>query len=197
MAAGAPHSLLPLHRLASGLKWCPDNCVKNTFLHFNDIEEELSEQTVLKRCPSNLLDGMPARWSRDDRLEAFVQNIMTCYRAPRQASQASTKPSPARAGSSQASTEPGTSLTGEEGSGSPEAVVAGELPSIGSALHAVGGCKPCAWNRKAAGCFKGAACEFCHLCDDGAVAKKKRERRARVRDHWRQIKASAASDTVA
>jgi len=65
----------------------------------------------------------------------------------------------------------------------PSLAVAREEPveSVGSRLHAAGRCKPCAWNRKESGCFKGASCTFCHTCEDGAVQQRKKERRVRVK----------------
>lgn len=47
------------------------------------------------------------------------------------------------------------------------------LPSLGSALHAGGNCKPCSFVHKA-GCGKGSQCPFCHLCDP--TEKKRREK---------------------
>eukprot|EP00928_Gymnodinium_smaydae_P095603 TRINITY_DN8253_c0_g3_i1.p1 TRINITY_DN8253_c0_g3~~TRINITY_DN8253_c0_g3_i1.p1 ORF type:complete len:283 (+),score=44.84 TRINITY_DN8253_c0_g3_i1:139-987(+) len=49
--------------------------------------------------------------------------------------------------------------------------------------HALGQCNPCAyyWN-KADGCRQGADCSFCHLCDSDAMRRKKRIRRAMVRN---------------
>lgn len=48
--------------------------------------------------------------------------------------------------------------------------------SRGSALHAVGACKPCAFVFQD-GCANGADCEFCHLCDPGERKRRKKERR--------------------
>eukprot|EP00403_Amphidinium_massartii_P032099 CAMPEP_0178438082 /NCGR_PEP_ID=MMETSP0689_2-20121128/35373_1 /TAXON_ID=160604 /ORGANISM="Amphidinium massartii, Strain CS-259" /LENGTH=227 /DNA_ID=CAMNT_0020060401 /DNA_START=78 /DNA_END=761 /DNA_ORIENTATION=+ len=50
------------------------------------------------------------------------------------------------------------------------------LPSVGSAGHAAGTCKPCAFFHTK-GCRHGTQCEFCHLCDEG---EKKRRRRDKV-----------------
>lgn len=47
------------------------------------------------------------------------------------------------------------------------------LPSIGSAAHGVGNCKPCAFSYTK-GCENGIACHFCHLCDRGE--KKRRQK---------------------
>merc|ERR1719379_2106124 len=40
-----------------------------------------------------------------------------------------------------------------------------QLPSVGSACHHLGLCKPCDFNaRFESGCREGTACRFCHLC---------------------------------
>mmetsp|Transcript_20194 Transcript_20194/g.47275 ORF Transcript_20194/g.47275 Transcript_20194/m.47275 type:complete len:264 (-) Transcript_20194:202-993(-) len=48
-----------------------------------------------------------------------------------------------------------------------------DLPSVGSAFHAAGTCKPCAFvHRK--GCSTGKACQFCHLCDPSSSRRRKK-----------------------
>ncbi|CAL1126058.1 unnamed protein product [Cladocopium goreaui] len=61
---------------------------------------------------------------------------------------------------------------------------AGELPSVGSAGHANGNCKPCAFLFKVPtetstkeGCESGMNCNFCHLCPPG---EKKRRRKVEL-----------------
>jgi len=60
--------------------------------------------------------------------------------------------------------------------------------SVGSALHFSAECKPCAWRWRSGGCSKGHLCPFCHLCEDGAVQRKKRKKikdlRARRAMDW-------------
>jgi len=51
-----------------------------------------------------------------------------------------------------------------------------EMPTIGSASHYRGNCRPCGFVFKKAGCDSGVSCIFCHLCD-----VKERQRRAKVR----------------
>jgi hypothetical protein len=46
----------------------------------------------------------------------------------------------------------------------------------GSALHATGECKPCAWFHHKNGCISGDNCEFCHLCPVGEIRRRKKER---------------------
>eukprot|EP00435_Cladocopium_sp_Y103_P059732 s1043_g21.t1 len=52
-----------------------------------------------------------------------------------------------------------------------------ELPSVGSAGHALGTCRPCAF-LYAKGCFNGAACSFCHLCDRGEKKRRQKQKKA-------------------
>jgi len=52
------------------------------------------------------------------------------------------------------------------------------IPSHGSLLHAVGGCRPCAWFWQDAGCQNGINCRHCHLCPPGAVKESKRLKRS-------------------
>lgn len=53
----------------------------------------------------------------------------------------------------------------------------GDLPSVGSAGHAAGACKPCAFLHSK-GCDNGAACTFCHLCGPGEKKRRQREKLA-------------------
>lgn len=57
------------------------------------------------------------------------------------------------------------------------------IPSRGSALHALGACKPCAFVFHDA-CANGAECEFCHLCDPGERKRRKKWRR-KVAASWK------------
>jgi hypothetical protein len=49
------------------------------------------------------------------------------------------------------------------------------LPSMGSAGHHLGQCKPCAFTAK--GCAAGESCAFCHLCDPSEHKRQKKEKR--------------------
>merc|ERR1712176_357735 len=50
-----------------------------------------------------------------------------------------------------------------------------ELPSAGSAGHAAGRCKPCAFVHTK-GCENGIMCEFCHLCEPGEKKRRHKEK---------------------
>jgi len=54
------------------------------------------------------------------------------------------------------------------------------FPSIGSALHSKGECKPCGFFHKN-GCKAGVECSFCHLCDSGEKKRRQREKREMLR----------------
>merc|ERR1719203_2493021 len=51
-----------------------------------------------------------------------------------------------------------------------------ECPSVGSAGHHLGLCKPCDFIHRGF-CRIGADCKFCHLCDAGASRQRKRQKR--------------------
>lgn len=58
------------------------------------------------------------------------------------------------------------------------------LPSIGSATHHTGGCRPCAWIWRPGGCSSGADCTHCHLCPEGELkARKKAKEASRKESH--------------
>ena len=60
--------------------------------------------------------------------------------------------------------------------------------SIGSKLHAQGGCKPCAWFWRPGGCHRGDDCKHCHLCPPGALQMRKRQNRELVKALRQQSK---------
>jgi len=50
--------------------------------------------------------------------------------------------------------------------------------STGSVLHSSGNCKPCAWYWKSQGCANGEDCLHCHLCPQGEVKRRKKQKKA-------------------
>jgi len=62
----------------------------------------------------------------------------------------------------------------------PEAFALGsaERPTVGSACHHLGICKPCAHAFSKRGCLNGVKCEFCHLCEPGELKRRQKEMRA-------------------
>jgi len=58
------------------------------------------------------------------------------------------------------------------------------VPTVGSVLHAAGGCKPCAFVHTK-GCNSGEGCLFCHLCDPDAKKRRQKDRWEEKRRAWR------------
>jgi len=56
-----------------------------------------------------------------------------------------------------------------------------EMPTLGSAGHGLGECKPCAFFWKAQGCGNGVQCSFCHLCDSGEKKRRAKDKRVAMR----------------
>lgn len=49
-------------------------------------------------------------------------------------------------------------------------------PSHGSTLHDSGSCRPCAWFWKPSGCQNGQNCGHCHLCPEGELKTRKKNK---------------------
>lgn len=56
-----------------------------------------------------------------------------------------------------------------------------EMPTVGSAGHHMGNCKPCAFFHTK-GCGNGTQCSFCHLCPSGEKKRRQKEKGAAMRD---------------
>lgn len=54
--------------------------------------------------------------------------------------------------------------------------------SRGSEGHGSGNCKPCAWYHHTDGCRHSVDCEFCHLCPNGEIKKRKKEKQKLIRN---------------
>lgn len=69
----------------------------------------------------------------------------------------------------------------------PESAALGspELPTVGSAGHYAGACKPCAFFY-VRGCENGPQCSFCHLCAPDEKRKRQKEKQAVFRERRRQ-----------
>lgn len=52
-----------------------------------------------------------------------------------------------------------------------------DAPSKGSVLHASGQCQPCAWFWKPMGCRNDQNCQRCHLCPEGELKERKKQKR--------------------
>mmetsp|Transcript_16033 Transcript_16033/g.36757 ORF Transcript_16033/g.36757 Transcript_16033/m.36757 type:complete len:882 (+) Transcript_16033:131-2776(+) len=67
-------------------------------------------------------------------------------------------------------------------------------PSVGSALHATGECKPCAWFHKAQGCFRGKECGYCHYCPPGELKTQRKKKVAQMREYAAVAAAAAVAN---
>lgn len=54
-------------------------------------------------------------------------------------------------------------------------------PSHGSVLHGLGDCRPCAWFWKQSGCQNGRDCNYCHVCCDGELKARKKNKQVAMR----------------
>mmetsp|Transcript_89580 Transcript_89580/g.252496 ORF Transcript_89580/g.252496 Transcript_89580/m.252496 type:complete len:224 (-) Transcript_89580:229-900(-) len=59
------------------------------------------------------------------------------------------------------------------------------LPTVGSAGHNDGSCRPCAFVWKEPGCHNGVNCMFCHLCDPSEKKKRQKDKKAAIRAQQR------------
>jgi len=54
-------------------------------------------------------------------------------------------------------------------------------PSHGSTLHGTGNCRPCAWFWKPSGCQNGKECGHCHICPQGEIKARKKNKLTMMR----------------
>merc|ERR1719203_459427 len=76
--------------------------------------------------------------------------------------------------------------------------------SVGSAGHALGKCKPCAFIHREQGCQEGESCRFCHLCKPGEKKRRQKQKFEAMRlrrlrrvatDEVKQVVAVAENET--
>jgi hypothetical protein len=61
-----------------------------------------------------------------------------------------------------------------------------KIPSMGSAGHVQGNCKPCAFFHKD-GCENGAMCPFCHICEQGEKKRRQKLKKTQLQSMKRQL----------
>merc|ERR1712194_574053 len=64
--------------------------------------------------------------------------------------------------------------------------MSGPLSTPGSVEHGTGKCNPCAWYWKARGCASGVQCDYCHLCAEGELKKRKKLKIADIKSGARE-----------
>jgi len=70
-----------------------------------------------------------------------------------------------------------------------------ELPSIGSASHGTGTCKPCAFLHTK-GCGNGFTCNFCHLCGPDEKRQRRKQKMQQQREEMRDRKERQAAAAI-
>mmetsp|Transcript_14123 Transcript_14123/g.24862 ORF Transcript_14123/g.24862 Transcript_14123/m.24862 type:complete len:209 (-) Transcript_14123:200-826(-) len=85
-------------------------------------------------------------------------------------------------------------------SGSPTHIASDEtempllpMPSLGSAFHGTGRCRPCAWYWKPRTCLNAKDCGYCHLCPKGELKFRKKAKLATLRVNGFTPKSSKSS----
>eukprot|EP00928_Gymnodinium_smaydae_P091121 TRINITY_DN74821_c0_g1_i1.p1 TRINITY_DN74821_c0_g1~~TRINITY_DN74821_c0_g1_i1.p1 ORF type:complete len:288 (-),score=54.29 TRINITY_DN74821_c0_g1_i1:190-1053(-) len=179
-----------------------DMRIRNTFLDFPTRPaslDEFLEQRQVRSAPGSGIDGLPPAAVPQAgppvlHLAALLDNLGAASGAaaapapwpaaalpevaPLGAS-TSTPASLSAATAAQASVLPGPPAPGQDWVrpvlGSPE------MPTVGSELHALGQCRPCAFAWKEEGCDNGVRCQFCHLCEPGEKKKRQKEKKAFMR----------------
>lgn len=68
---------------------------------------------------------------------------------------------------------------------SPPPGLVSPLPSVGSAAHASGTCRPCAWFWKGRGCENGRDCRHCHLCPEDEIKMRKKAKALQMKEQKR------------
>jgi len=84
----------------------------------------------------------------------------------------------------QAGTRPGYPACSAQGTAAADE--AEPYPSVGSAGHSTGTCKPCAHSWKPGGCSKGSSCTFCHACTKADFLRAKRAKKVLKETKHRQ-----------
>lgn len=63
----------------------------------------------------------------------------------------------------------------------PPGLAPADLPSRGSVLHAAGECQPCAWFWRPGSCHNERECCHCHLCPEGEIKSRKKNKHTMMR----------------
>jgi hypothetical protein len=140
---------LPPSDSTVALDACANLPVKNTFVHYDQMEE----QPTIGKSISNMVD------KRDQASKTYIDDFSQLVGNLKEVSE-----------------------------------VDAELPSIGSAGHGNGTCKPCAWAWKSKGCSNGKQCTFCHICDAGEIKRRRRNKTMQLREEERTEKETTSSE---
>jgi hypothetical protein len=138
--------------------------IKRTFIHFELVDEDCNEAGLLRRkSRRRLTDILHARDADAQSYKHAIQESMS-YRSQHQVV------SPDARVNYEDCTPHSDAESSADSRDSNDCKVNGAI-SMGSALHFQGLCRPCVWFWRPETCNKGAACEYCHLCDEEALAR--------------------------
>lgn len=145
-------------------------CVLNTFLHVKDTEEEARK--LSRSCSDSSLYSSSKSGESDS-------DVMT---PPMDSDSHRSHQSRGIMGSQGKSTECSSASSGGV-DGILESPVQTDRSgwSVGSDLHQLGKCNPCAWNWRPSGCINGGDCMFCHMCPSGELKVRRKERVTRLK----------------
>jgi len=159
--------------------WTPDFpeanvSVKNTFIHVDQKHPSDNAMLMKERVPKrSSKSGRGRKWISSSDLSHCrqidsLEYLMSFIRRMSSESSVSIETP---------STDP-PSDNAHETEESEEEVVEEKKPawSLGSEGHDDGSCRPCAWYWRTAGCIKDSNCDYCHLCDEAAMKRRKRQR---------------------
>lgn len=90
------------------------------------------------------------------------------------------------------SSQSGADFGGGFGDGSSAARNSTDFPSLGSAKHESGTCKPCMFAGTDEGCMLGKDCRFCHILDEHHIRRKKLRPCKGKRDRFRSLLSKCA-----
>lgn len=168
--------------------------LKNTFIHVKDSEEEfLTPLRQVRSCPGSRLPSPRGRSDSGGVDKLLIDSLREAVLSlPKLASREDSDNSSLAAGSTAAESsewEPATAFTrspqqAPQDSNTVNLDLLGTplCPSMGSAGHARGLCKPCAFiGRVDKKCTSGIKCTFCHLCSPGEKQRRKKEKMALIR----------------
>lgn len=141
--------------------------IKKTFIHFELVDEDCNEVGSLRRKPCRrITDILHARDADAQSYKSAIEESMSYEGHDQVVSLEAFVNCEDRTAHSDAESSADPSDIGNDDCDT-SAVI-----SVGSALHFQGLCRPCVWFWRPETCNKGASCEYCHLCDEDALARK-------------------------
>jgi len=178
-------------------------CVKHTFLHVEDVDEEVVKmgrsRSESSLHPSSASSFSVQSGSASDNDKPQKEEIPPASETLHIVFSSSNSSGSFDDGLRSPDGYSDTLLILKKGTAyapSPEERQKAEMWSKGSENHNMGDCKPCAWNWQLVrgGCNNGADCPFCHLCPPGSVRQRRREQTVKIKDEKRFLQTGEIYD---